>query len=112
VELSSELSYGRDSFARPWRNAQERPVFSPCNLPIECCQFPPRAIAPDGKTRVSERKTQKYRKSQSRDTNDCLRHGPRLQRLRDGHIEKFLDEPEAGVVHVREHEGTGSRREH
>src|SRR5207302_11105199 len=60
----------------------------------------------------SERKAQKQGESQSSHSNAGFRDRPRLQSLRDGHVEKFLDQPEAGVVHMRQHERTRTRGEH
>src|SRR5262245_54477479 len=55
-------------------------------------------------TPLGQDETQQQREDETHDAHDGLRDGPRLERLRYTHVEEFLDEPEAGVVHVRQHE--------
>src|ERR1041384_7231143 len=60
----------------------------------------------------SNDETEQQGKHQTGHADDRLRDGPRLQRLRHGHVEELLDQPEPRVVHVRQHERPGTGREH
>ena len=44
--------------------------------------------------------------------NDRLGDGPCLQCLLHGHVEELLDEPETGIIHVREYQRARAGREH
>ena len=48
----------------------------------------------------SEQAAQQQRERQARDTDNRFGHGPCLERLLNRHVEKLLDEPEAGIVDV------------